>query len=50
MHVGGVPHSQPTTAIKVLADSLPTFMHPPTLVEVHPYNVTVKWNPLNLTS
>jgi hypothetical protein len=25
-------------------------MNPPTLVEVHPYNVTVEWLPLNLTN
>jgi hypothetical protein len=50
MHVGGVPHPQPTPVRKALADSLPYFMNPPTLVEVHPYNVTVKWLPLSLTN
>jgi hypothetical protein len=35
---------------KALADSVPNFMHTPTLVEVHPYNVTVKWDPLNTSN
>ena len=44
--LGGVVSASPTPLLKVLADTVPNKMPPPIVVEVNPYDVTVKWDDL----
>lgn len=42
----GVGYGASSANATVAADSVPTSMTPPELVEAHPYNITVKWTEL----
>ena len=46
MFLNGVAQAQPTEVLYLTADEIPYSMTTPELVEVNPYNVTIKWKEL----
>jgi hypothetical protein len=46
MYLNGAFSSTPSTVTQLTADEVPYGMNTPEIVEIHPYNITLKWKEL----